>query len=279
MKYQGSVYRPPNEANSLLMQVTIGCSWNKCTFCTMYTDEKFRVRPFNEVEEDVKNFQYKCLIENIFLCDGDALVLSNRKLMEILELIKKNFPYCLRVSSYATPMNIIKKSDEELQELVAMGLDRLYVGLESGSDSVLKYINKNVSRQEVIDACKKAKRNGFSLNLSMISGLGGRKYFEQHAVETASAISEIDPDFCRLATLVITDEAPLKKELESGDFKELLPRETLEEIRIMIESINTTKCQFTSSHPSNHIHIQGYLPEDRAKLLREIDSHIEKRFE
>ena len=193
MRYEGDIYRPPSEAYSLLVQVTIGCTHNKCTFCKMFKNKKFRVRKLEEVLEDLAwaRAQYRS-VPRIFLCDGDAMALSNARLMPILNYIRENFPECERVSIYGRGSDIIKKTDEEMKELYDAGLTMVYVGAESGSDKVLQAVCKGETRQQIIDGVKKVGACGMKSSVTFISGLAGREGWEDHAIQTGTMISEME---------------------------------------------------------------------------------------
>lgn len=188
MKYEGVVYRPPSEARSLIVQLTIGCAHNSCTFCTMYKDKTFRIRPVSEILADFEEGAalYGSRVRLIFLADGDALVMKTEELLEILNFAVKKFPYLERISSYGTPGDILRKTEEELKQLRKAGLELIYMGAESGCEQVLEDIRKGVSRDEIIRAGKKLKACGMDASVTLISGLGGRKLLEEHAVDSAS---------------------------------------------------------------------------------------------
>ena len=202
MRYEGDIYRPPSEAYSLLVQVTIGCTHNKCTFCKMFKDKKFRVRNLDEVFEDLAWARRRySRVERMFLCDGDALALSNKRLMPILKYISDNFPECERVTIYGRATDVLKKTDEEMRELYEAGLTMVYIGAESGSDKVLKDICKGETRQELIDAVRKIEACGMKSSVTFISGLAGKDGWEDHAIQTGTMISEMEPSQvspCRL---------------------------------------------------------------------------------
>lgn len=187
MRYEGNIYRPPSEAYSLIIQVTIGCTHNACTFCSMFKDKKFRVREVEEVIKDLETARmYYRRVEKIFLADGDALCLSNNKMNIILEKIKELFPECKRVGVYGTPRDVLAKSREELEELRDNGIGIIYIGAESGSPKVLELVNKGSTREEIIEAVKKIEAAGIKASVTFISGLGGPELIEEHAVDTAS---------------------------------------------------------------------------------------------
>ena len=230
MRYVGDIYRPPSEAYSLLVQVTIGCSHNKCTFCNMYKEKTFKVRNPEEVLEDLAWARsHYSRVERIFLCDGDALCLANSKLIRILDYIKENFPECERVTTYGRAAIALKKTDEELRELKEHGLEMVYVGAESGSDKVLKMVNKGETRQQLIDGVKKLEAAGLKTSVTFISGLAGPELWEEHAIETGTMIAEMNASYVSLLTLMLQPPAPLLEEYQSGRFKLLTPEEVLAE--------------------------------------------------
>ena len=214
MRYEGRVFRPPSEAYSLIVQSTIGCSHNKCTFCDMYKEKKFRVRPLHEVLEDfdLARRAYRH-IDRIFLADGDALVRKSSDWIKILEHIKRVIPECERVTSYASPKSILAKTPSELETLHKLGLEMVYMGVESGSDTILTKINKGETRDEIIRAGKMIMDSGIKLSVTAISGLGGTDMWEEHAVETGKAFSEIKPHYIGLLTLMFEGDTPLYRDM------------------------------------------------------------------
>lgn len=271
MRYEGAIYRPPSEAYSLLIQVTVGCSHNKCTFCSMYKDKQFKIRDFNEIEEDIINFNNKEMVEKVFLCDGDALVLPTEQLIRILELIKENFPNNTRVSSYATFQDIQRKSLEELKTLYNLGLTLIYLGAESGSDKVLQDINKGINTQEMVSAAKKAKEAKMKLSIMIISGLGGQYLYHEHALASANLLNEIDPDYFGLLSLMVQEGTKLYDDVQDGVFKLISPEQSVDEIATIISNLNLTNCLFSSNHISNYLYLKGRLPQDKQRLLNEIE--------
>ena len=214
MRYEGDIYRPPSEAYSLLVQVTIGCTHNKCTFCKMFKDKKFRVRNIEEVFEDLAWARKRySRVERMFLCDGDALALSNKRLMPILKYISDNFPECERVTIYGRATDILKKTDEEMRELYEAGLTMVYIGAESGSDKVLKDICKGETRQQLIDGVKKIEACGMQASVTFISGLAGKDGWEDHAVQTGTMISEMQPSYVGLLTLIVEPTVPMYEDI------------------------------------------------------------------
>ena len=272
MRYEGNVFRPPSEAYSLIVQATIGCAHNDCTFCSMYKDKKFRVRNIEEVLEDFdlarRRYRY---IEKVFLADGDALVLKNSDLMRILDKIRTTLPECQRVGIYAAPHDILRKTPEELKELRENGLGIAYMGVESGSAQILKDIKKGVTPEEMVEACRKLNEAGILSSVTFISGIGGKDNWREHAVESGKIISQMEPDYVGLLTLMVEPMAPLYKDILNGKFELLSPEEVLVETAEMIRHIELTKkCVFRSNHASNYLNLRGNLPEDKELLLRTI---------
>ena len=269
MRYEGDIYRPPSEAYSLLVQVTIGCTHNKCTFCKMFKDKKFRIRKLDEVLEDLAwaRKRYR-RVERIFLCDGDALALSNNRLMPILEYISENFPECERVTIYGRATDVLKKTDEEMRQLYEAGMTMVYIGAESGSDKVLKDICKGETRQELIDSVKKIEACGMQASVTFISGLAGKAGWEDHAIQTGTMISEMEPSYVGLLTLMVEPTVPMYKDIESGKLQLLSAEEVMAETLLMLKHTNVSKkCVFRSNHASNYVSLRGDLPNDKEKMM------------
>ncbi|QHI73060.1 radical SAM protein [Aminipila terrae] len=277
MRYEGNIFRPPSEAYSLIVQVTIGCTHNKCTFCSMFKDKEFRVRNVQEVLEDLDMARkYYRHVEKIFLADGDALCLSTHKLLTILEHIKKVFPECKRVGAYGTPQDVLIKSPEELIQLRKRGLGIIYIGAESGSQKVLESVNKGVTREQIIEAVKKIEAVGIKASVTFISGLAGPENMEEHALETASMISQMEPSYVGLLTLMVEPAAPIYKEIQEGRFKILSAEEVLGETALMLKNINVTKnCVFRSNHASNYVSLKGDLPQDKERMMNQLKRAME----
>lgn len=272
MRYYGNVYRPPSEAYSLIVQCTLGCSHNKCAFCIMYKDKHFAIRPQEEVLEDLANArkQYR-YVERIFLADGDALILPTEYLLCILDFIKNTFPECQRVAAYAAVRDIERKSDAELQTLREHGLAILYVGLETGNETLLKQYCKGVTVAQTIAACLRAKAAGFALSVTAISGMGGTERSEIHAIETAEALSAIKPEYIALLTLRVYSGTPLYDWIENGKLTMLSPIELAKETRVFLSHIDSEGSVFRSNHASNYLPLAGTLNRDRESLCEKID--------
>jgi len=271
MRYEGTVYRPPSEAYSLIIQVTIGCSHNKCSFCSMYKGKKFKIKPIGEVIEDLNIARERySRVEKIFLADGDALIIKTEELIFILKEIKRIFPECKRVGVYGSPKSILAKSDFELKVLKENGLKIIYLGVESGSDRILSNINKGVNSEEIINAGEKVKQSGILLSVTLISGLGGKAGLREHALKSAEVINKINPDYLGVLTLMIEPGTDLEIEVRDGGFELLTPREVMGEMKLLIENLQLNGTVFRSNHASNYINLGGTFPTDKNRLLEEI---------
>ena len=276
-EYDYPLYRPPSEAYSLIIQATVGCSQNKCTFCSMYKSKKFTIKPLEQIKKEIDFFRiYVKKAERIFLADGDALIMPMKILKEIFIYINEKFPEAERISLYGSPKSILLKTPEELLELKNLGLGLIYLGVESGSDKILSSVKKGVSREEIIAAGKKVKKVGIPLSVTAIAGLGGKENSIEHAVETASLISEINPDYFGVLTLMLEEGTELLEEYKKGNFILLSSSEILEETKLMIKNINVKeKCIFRSNHASNYVSLKGTLPYEKENILKTIDSALE----
>ena len=279
MRYEGDIYRPPSEAYSLLVQVTIGCSHNKCTFCNMYKEKQFRVRKQEEVLEDLAwAREHYRRVERIFLCDGDALCLANRKLLVILDYIRQHFPECERVTTYGRATDVLRKTDEELRELREHGIEMVYLGAESGSQKVLEKINKGETREELIEGVQRLEAAGIKTSVTFISGLAGPDDWEEHAVETGRTIAEMNASYVSLLTLMLQPPAPLLEDYRQGRFKLLTPEEVLAETCLMLQYAKPSKsCVFRSNHASNYVSLRGNLPEDNDSMIAALKRCMEDR--
>lgn len=276
LRYEGSIYRPPSEAWSLIIQATIGCSHNKCSFCSMYKDKKFRVRKTEEILEDIKEARmaYKS-IRRVFLADGDALIIKTSDLLKIISFIKELIPECERVGIYASPKSIMLKTPDELKLLREAGLGIAYLGLESGSDEILSHINKGADSQEIVEAGLRIKDAGILLSVTLISGLGGAKLWKEHALESAKAISRMKPDYLGLLTLMIEPGTRLYDEVASGEFELLTPQQVALETIELLKNIDADGCVFRSNHASNYLSLKGTLNKDKEMLIKQLNEAIE----
>jgi len=273
--YDYPLYRPPSEANSIIFQVTLGCSFNKCSFCNMYRTKEYSERPWEEIKSEIdivsKSFPQT---ERIFLADGDAINLSTEKLVQILDYIKKKFPNLARISCYAMPKNLLQKSPDELTLLNSKGLDMLYIGIETGNDILLKKITKGATSKSIIDACNRAKKSGFIISCMIILGIGGKKYSMDHMKETARVVSDVSPNFLAALTLIIEDgvyDEFMKKFREP--FETLDDTMILNELELLLNNINPiSPIVFRANHASNVYSIGGNLPDDKEKMLAVVRS-------
>lgn len=273
-----NLYRPPSEAFSLILQITIGCSHNKCSFCSMYKGVQFHIKPFEQIKAEIDYFRSRAkYVNRIFLADGDALIVPTEKLIEILKYIKNIFSECERISTYASPKSLELKSEDELKKIKDNGISLLYIGAESGSDEVLKNINKGVTSKELGDLILKAKKVGLKTSVTFIVGILGEKDFREHAVATGNFISRCEPDYVGILSLMLEENTTIYQEWLKGNFKEVDGIDILKEIKLIIENINvTSNIIFRSNHASNYINLKGNLPEDKKRLIQEIDISLNK---
>lgn len=274
MRYEGDVYRPPSEAYSLIIQLTIGCARNTCTFCNMYKAKKFRIRPLDDVLADMEKcaILYGSQVRRIFLADGDAMIVRTADLLYILEKAFALFPRLERVSLYAAPKDVLAKSGDELRELRNAGLTIAYIGLESGDDVVLENVKKGASSREIIEAGLRLKAAGIAVSITAISGLGSEDRMTQHAIHTAEVINAIKPEYASLLTLMIHPAAPLWHEIQSGAFKLLSQEQIMAETRIFLENIDSEGTVFRSNHASNYVALAGTFNKDIPEMLQQIEA-------
>ncbi|MBC2722620.1 radical SAM protein [Desulfosporosinus sp.] len=278
MFYEGKIFRPPSEAKSIILQITVGCRHNACTFCTMYKDKSFRIKSRTEIHEIIAIAQAQDSdAERIFLADGDAIAVDNSLLIEILDQLYKKFPRLKRVGIYGGPKDILAKSPEELAELKTHGLTIVYLGVESGNEGILSSVCKGVSALEMIEAGQKVKSSGLTLSCTVIIGLGGKAHSHEHATDTAQVISKIDPEYLGALTLMLEPEAPLTKAIKNGSFQILTPFESLSELRTLLSELKVSNCVFRSNHASNYLPLRATLPQDRNALLQTLDSVIDNQ--
>ena len=273
LNYDAPLYRPPSEAKSLIFQVTLGCSFNECSFCDMYRSKEYSERSWEEVKSEI-DLMAKTLpgTTRIFLADGDALNLSTDYMVQIVEYIYQKFPNLERVSCYAMPMNLLKKTPEELNMMNKAGLNRLYLGIETGNDIILKKVTKGATQSTMIKSCNKAKDAGFTLSCMVILGLGGNKYTKENAVDTAKVINAVQPDYVGALTLYL--ENGIKEEFLTkfeGEFERLTDSEAIDELELLISEINVDNAiVFRANHGSNAYNIGGTFPQDKQEMLEKI---------
>ena len=272
IRYEGSLYRPPSEADSLILQATIGCSYNRCTFCGMYRDKRFRVRPLTELRDEIRWARDEMpSVRKVFLADGDALVAKASFLHALLADLRDAFPDLRRVSVYASPQSLQVRSVEELRSLREAGLALCYLGIESGHDAVLEKLEKGVDSAEMVRVARKATEAGVKLSTMILLGAGGRALSGDHARESARVVNAIQPRF--VSTLVMTpvEATPLWEAAERGEVDELTPIELAAELRELLAHLELSGSVFRSNHASNYLALKGTLPKDKQALLEVLD--------
>ncbi|MEW8193348.1 MAG: radical SAM protein [Candidatus Thiodiazotropha sp.] len=275
--YVEPVFRPPSEAESLILQVTNGCSWNRCPFCEMYTEpqKRFKPKPIEAIRKELQHFvSMKIPVRRVFLADGDAMTLSYRRLHQIMQAINEYLPDIQRVSAYCLPRNIKNKSVDELQTLRQMGLELLYIGCETGDDLVLERVEKGETWQTSLDALLKLQQAGIRRSVMILNGLGGTRYSEQHALNSASLMNESQPEY--LATLVVSFPKGQQRLQQgyAGEFEMLNLRQLLEEMEVLLSALELEKTIFRSDHASNYLILKGVLNKDKERLLNQVRSAI-----
>ncbi|VFQ44079.1 radical sam [Desulfoluna butyratoxydans] len=277
MDYEGMIFRPPSEAYSILLQVTVGCSHNKCTFCEMYKEKRiFKIKSDEQIMKDLafaaKHHRH---IRRLFLCDGDALILPQKRLVHILKEVRRQLPWVERVGTYANTKSIAKKSVEELKELKDLGLSIAYMGLETGDDETLSAIKKGADSARMIDMGTKIRSAGIKLSVTVLLGIAGRERSMVHARETGRVISAIDPEYVGALSLMLTPGTPLYQDHLDGKFPVLEPDELLHELGAMIAATHMTDGLFHSNHASNYLPIRAKLPEEKEETLALINRALE----
>jgi len=278
MRYEGNIFRPPSEARSYILQCTVGCSHNRCTFCAMYKDKKYRVRSLDEIKTDIRMAKsYYGDLEKVFLADGDALAMDTSELLEVIAYLKQNFPSLRHIGIYASPDSILQKEISELTALKAAGLTIAYLGVETGDPELLKDIRKGVTYDEMVEAGRRIRSAGILLSVTVLLGLAGRSpKAVDHAIKTAEICNDMNPDYIGALVLMLVPRTELFRRQEKGEFELPGPFEILDEMRIMIEHLNVQGTEFRSNHASNYLPIKGRLPEDKEKMLKLINDMIAK---
>lgn len=275
MHYEGMIIRPPSEANSILLQVTLGCSHNKCTFCGTFRGKRFNIKKDDIIFKDIEFARDNCRRQNrLFICDGDALIIPQKRLVAILERIRERLPWVERVGVYANTKSIKMKTDEQLRELHDLGIKIAYMGLESGDDVVLKQIRKGATAQKMIDMGRRVRAAGIKLSVTVLLGLGGRDRSAVHARETGRVLTAMDPDFVGALSLMLIPGTELHDQHKAGEFPLLGPEEMLTELGGMIASTTLTNGLFHANHASNYLPIRARLPRDKEKTLELISQAL-----
>ncbi len=276
MQYDMPLYRPPSEAHSLIFQVTLGCSWNKCLFCAMYKGKRYRVRPFEELEKDILEMSTSHPhTRRVFLADGDALGADTHLLVRVLDLLNERFCNLERVGIYAGPTNLLNKTPTELSALKSRKLDVLYLGIETGNDALLAKVRKGATAEEIITGSRKAIDAGLRLSTIILLGLGGVGLSQAHAKDSARVVNAINPHFLACLTLMLGPYAEIyEQKIMGGDFRMLDQRQSLQELRWFVEDLELKGCRFGTEHASNYLPIGGELPADKQRILTLIDGAL-----
>lgn len=275
LNYQGTVIRPPSEAESLILQVTLGCSDNSCIFCPAYKDKHFKIKSIKEIEQDIKiAYKYYPDIRKIFLADGDALIIPQKDLLIILDKILEVFPSVTRISMYASVKSIELKTVEELKQLQSKKISLVYMGFETGDKDVYQLIQKYGSPQKNVESVLKLKQAGIKSNVTVILGLGGQKFSFMHAKNTANILNQAQPEQIAALTLMVVENTPLYDMCKLNHFQLLKDFDVLKELKILLENLQDFKCLFFSNHSSNYIPISARFPKDRHNLISMLNKII-----
>lgn len=277
MRYEGTIYRPPSEAHSLLIQCTIGCPHNRCTFCDMYKNKKFRIRSVADIRQDLAEAReyYGETVRSLFLPDGNTILMKTAELVEILTYARELFPELARVTMYGSAQFLNLKTPAELSALRQAGLDRIHSGMESGDDATLKKICKGSTAAEIIEAGRKVIDAGMELSEYVLIGIGGLERTREHALGSARVLNAIGPRFIRLRTLIPMPGTPLYEEYSRGTFQLLSPHQALRETRLFIDKLTLNSAELFSDHHSNYAWVHGRLPADKQEMTRKIDELLQ----
>jgi len=277
MEYEGIVIRPPSEADSLILQATLGCSHNRCTFCPTYKGRRFRIKDLEVIKKEIDEVAPFGPFRKVFLADGDPLIIPQPRLVALLAYLNEKLPGLRRVGIYGNAKSILRKSIDELRTLKTLKLGIVYLGVETGDENLLQKVRKGSSSAQMVEAGRKVKQAGITLSVTVLLGLGGVEYGQQHALATAKILSEIDPDFASALTLMVVPGTPLHEEMERGLFRLPSPFELLEELGTIIAQAHFSRCYFTSNHASNYLPIKARLPKDKEATVRLIQEVVSSR--
>ena len=277
VKYDEPLFRPPGEARSAILQATIGCSWNQCAFCEMYTSKSFKTRPFDELKKEIQTLAefYRGRTRKVFLGDGDAMVLSANKILPVLKEVNSQFGRLQRISAYASPRQMMAKSEDELAELRKEGLKLLYVGIETGDDDLLRRINKGETSETTINGIRKAHKAGIDTSVMILNGPGGRQFSEQHARNSAAVINQTNPKFLSTLTLSLPMGIKHYENRFNGIYQQQTVQEIMEELQLFISLLDIDNVIFRSDHISNNLALSGTLSKDRDRMVQQIESAIQ----
>ncbi len=275
MHYDEPVFRPPSEANSLIFQASIGCSHNRCVFCGMYKNKKFRLREFSELRQDILEAKDRWPeSRRVFLADGDAFALSAKELIRILDLLNESFPQLSRVGAYVNASNVLSKPDDELKLLSERKLKIGYLGLESGNEEILTDMRKGATAEQMVEAVRRCQENGIKMSVMVLTGLGGQGKSRQHSEDTATALNRMNPRYLSFLSVMSVEGTPLTRRIQKGEFVELTPSQTLEEMKRIITNLDLKGTIFRSNHASNYLALSGRFPNDKERLLSEIEETL-----
>ena len=279
MEYEGIVIRPPSEAESLILQVTLGCSHNRCTFCPTYKGRRFRIKDIADIKAEIDEAASFGPFRKVFLADGDALIVPQSKLLAILDYLREKIRGLRRVGIYGNAKSILRKSVDELRDLKNRKLGIVYLGVETGDPSLLEKIHKGSTYEQMVEAGRRVKEAGITLSVTVLLGMGGTEHAHEHALATARILSDIDPDFASALTLMVVPGTPLYEEKETGRFQLPSPFKLLEELGTIIAGSNFSQCYFTANHASNYLPLKARLPRDKevvVDLIRQVVSSGDK---
>ena len=275
MRYEDPVFRPPCEAGSLIIQATIGCPHNQCTFCGMYKMKRYRVRPLHEIREDLQMARRVWADPfSVFLADGNTIAMRTDDLVQVLDYVREAFPNVQRISCYGGARFIRGRKVEDLRRLKEHGLQIVYMGLESGDDKILRRVHKGATADDYVRAAAKMRESGILLSTYVLAGLGGRERMREHALGSAATLNRMKPDYIRIRTLAFLPGFPLYEQLQAGEFQECTGREIAEETRLLLENLQVDGAEFLSDHISNYLPLYGRLPEDKKRMLAAIEEAL-----
>lgn len=275
MRYEDPVFRPPCEAGSLIIQATIGCPHNQCTFCGMYKMKRYRVRPLHEIREDLQMARRVWADPfSVFLADGNTIAMRTDDLVQVLDYVREAFPDVQRISCYGGARFIRGRKVEDLRRLKEHGLQIVYMGLESGDDEILRRVHKGATADDYVRAAAKMRESGILLSTYVLAGLGGRERMREHALGSAATLNRMKPDYIRIRTLAFLPGFPLYEQLQAGEFQECTGREIAEETRLLLENLQVDGAEFLSDHISNYLPLYGRLPEDKKRMLAAIEEAL-----
>ena len=279
IQYEGSIWRPPSEARSLILQATVGCSHNACIFCVSYKSKEYRVRGTVGIRADLEDLShtYKKGVRRVFLADGNALAMDTEDLLEVLHLLSCELPSLERVGVYGYAKDVRNKTVEDLRRLREAGLGIVYFGLETGDDDLLRWARKGVDSRESVNACLKIRESGIPLSITIILGLGGLQHSGAHAIATAAALSEIDPEYIGALTLMTPKGTRIHDLVTNGSFTPMKPLEVLAELRLLVSCLELSDCLFRTNHASNYMTIGGTLNRDKERILERLDLTLEQK--